>query len=296
MVGGRGVKLGRESGVKDAPLFLALALDGRDRSAATVRIAEAVTLEQLKHHRPELVRTVDEGVFDVERGTLVGARRTYVMDLIVSEKIGVPLPADAHSKAVVAALSADLALLGLDEEADKTRARLAFAAVHLSDHLWPDVGDDGIRALLPEACANVKSLDEARALNWRRIMLDALPFRAQRLLDEEVPERIEVPSGSMIAVDYRPALSEGGAPTLSVRLQELFGLADGPRVARGNVAVVLHLLSPGHKPVQVTRDLRSFWSSTYAQVKSELRARYPRHSWPDDPWTATPTAKARRRT
>ena len=193
------------------------------------------------------------------------------------------------------AIASDLSLLRFNDEVTGLRARLVFAARQLPEATWPDASDAGIRALLPDVCVGVKSVDEANKLDWKGALLNQLAFKERKLLDDEVPERIGVPSGSLIAVDYVPAIADGGAPVLAVRLQELFGLADTPTVARGRVPLVLHLLSPGHKPVQVTRDLRSFWTNTYPEVRKEMRPRYPRHSWPDDPWTATPTSRAKRR-
>jgi ATP-dependent helicase HrpB len=108
-------------------------------------------------------------------------------------------------------------------------------------------------------------------------------------LDREAPEFLEVPSGSRIRLDY-----ENDPPKLSVRLQEVFGWLETPRIGKGRVPVLMELLSPGFKPIQVTRDLRSFWSTAYFEVKKELKARYPKHSWPEDPLVAKPVAKGRR--
>jgi ATP-dependent helicase HrpB len=105
------------------------------------------------------------------------------------------------------------------------------------------------------------------------------------------PETLEVPSGSRIRLVYEP----GRPPVLAARIQELFGLAETPRVARGRVGVLLHLLAPNYRPQQVTDDLRSFWNDTYHRVRAELRRRYPRHAWPEDPWNATPERRPRRR-
>ncbi|MFM9028010.1 MAG: ATP-dependent helicase C-terminal domain-containing protein [Bacteroidota bacterium] len=105
----------------------------------------------------------------------------------------------------------------------------------------------------------------------------------QQILDERLPEKIEVPSGSLIRVRYD---QEGNTPVLAVRLQELFGLKESPTLDRGRRNVILHLLSPGYKPVQVTQDLRNFWEKTYHEVRKELKIRYPKHAWPEDPWSA----------
>jgi ATP-dependent helicase HrpB len=118
-----------------------------------------------------------------------------------------------------------------------------------------------------------------------------LGHRLRRVLDEQAPVAIRVPSGMERRIAYEP----GAPPVLAVKLQELFGLADTPRIAGGRVPLTLHLLSPGGKPVQVTQDLRSFWERTYPEVRRELKGRYPKHPWPDDPWSATPTHRAKPR-
>ncbi|MGH8122596.1 MAG: ATP-dependent helicase C-terminal domain-containing protein, partial [Rudaea sp.] len=116
-------------------------------------------------------------------------------------------------------------------------------------------------------------------------------YAQRRALDECAPESLRVPSGNQRALHYE----SGKPPVLAVKLQELFGLADTPRIAKGRVGVTLHLLSPAQRPIQVTQDLHGFWERTYPEVKRELKGRYPRHPWPDDPWTALPTARAKPR-
>jgi ATP-dependent helicase HrpB len=118
-----------------------------------------------------------------------------------------------------------------------------------------------------------------------------LDYAQRKAVDELAPESITVPSGNTRKLRYEP----GKPPVLAVKLQELFGLADTPRIAGGRIAVTLHLLSPAQRPIQVTQDLRGFWERTYPEVKKELKGRYPRHPWPDDPWNAKPTARAKPR-
>ena len=152
-----------------------------------------------------------------------------------------------------------------------------------------------IRAWLPELCTGRHSLTELERLDWKAEVLARLPWRLRELLDREIPERMTVPSGSKIRIDYAPALQPDGAPVLAARMQELFGMRDTPRIARGRVALMLHLLAPNQRPAQVTRDLKSFWTNTYPEVRKELRARYPKHAWPEDPWTAEARARPGRK-
>ena len=137
------------------------------------------------------------------------------------------------------------------------------------------------------ALASQKTVDEAVASALKALV----PWDRQRDLDRLVPTHIEVPSGSRVAIDY----TNPAEPTLSVRLQEMFGLSDTPRIAGGKVPLTVHLLSPARRPVQVTQDLANFWRSTYAEVKKDLKGRYPKHYWPDDPLIAEPTARAKPR-
>ena len=134
--------------------------------------------------------------------------------------------------------------------------------------------------------------EHLRRLNLADILQDQLSWPQRQQLEQLAPARLTVPSGSRITLAYQP---DGAPPVLAVKLQELFGLAATPTVAGGRVAVLLHLLSPARRPIQVTQDLAGFWRNTYPEVKKELQGRYPKHPWPNDPWTATPTAKAKPR-
>ncbi|NIP81958.1 MAG: ATP-dependent helicase HrpB, partial [Gemmatimonadetes bacterium] len=130
-----------------------------------------------------------------------------------------------------------------------------------------------------------------KRLDLTAILLGLLPRDRRQRLDAWAPDRIEVPSGSKVRIDY----ADPEAPVLAVRLQEVFGLRETPRIAGGRVPLTLHLLSPAHRPVQVTQDLASFWRSTYFEVKKDLKGRYPKHYWPDDPLEAMPTRHVRPR-
>ncbi len=157
---------------------------------------------------------------------------------------------------------------------------------------WPDVSDDTLLATLEDWLApyldGVTRRDHLARVDLRAALHGLLDWNRQRRLDELAPTHLSVPSGSRIAIDYSQA-----APALAVRLQEVFGLAASPRIAGGRIALTLELLSPARRPVQVTRDLASFWARGYAEVRKELKGRYPKHYWPDDPMTAIPTRKVR---
>ena len=162
------------------------------------------------------------------------------------------------------------------------------------DENWPDLSDPALLASLEEWLApfldGVSRRDHLARVDLAAALKALVPWDRTRELDQLVPTHIAVPSGSHVPVDY----ANPAEPTLSVRLQEMFGLSDTPRIAGGKVPLVIHLLSPARRPVQVTRDLASFWATGYRSVKAELKGRYPRHYWPDDPLIAEPTARVRR--
>ncbi|HTW94909.1 MAG TPA: ATP-dependent helicase C-terminal domain-containing protein, partial [Tepidisphaeraceae bacterium] len=156
---------------------------------------------------------------------------------------------------------------------------------------WPLMDAKELGDLLAEACGDKRSVEEVRRRPAVELLRSRLVYPLDRLLDQEAPEFLTVPSGSRIRLAYEM----GRPPVLAVRLQEIFGWTDTPRVAGGRAAVLLHLLGPNFRPVQITDDLGSFWRTAYFEVRKDLRRRYPKHSWPDDPLTAAPQAKGRRR-
>jgi ATP-dependent helicase HrpB len=186
--------------------------------------------------------------------------------------------------------------LGKALDLDSDRVAGFLARVHFLRTACPELGlpafdQAGLIALLPDLCTRKRSFAELRRVNLATFLESRLDYQAANALRTEAPETISVPSASKIRVQY----TEGRAPVLAVRIQEVFGLAETPRIAKGRVPVVLHLLAPNMRPQQVTDDLASFWNSTYALVRKELRRRYPKHSWPEDPWNAQPIRGPRRR-
>lgn len=185
------------------------------------------------------------------------------------------------------------AILPWSDSVARLRERLAF--LHHHDARWPDVSDDALFATLDEWLAptlrSCRDLEALRRADLGSALLERVEWAQRAMLDRLAPTHIVVPSGSRIPVNY----ADPEAPILAVRLQELFGAAETPRVLDGAVPLVVHLLSPAHRPVQVTRDLGGFWRTSYADVRKDLRGRYPRHAWPEDPLTATPTHRAKPR-
>jgi ATP-dependent helicase HrpB len=270
------------------------AVRGTHRGDDLVVLAAAIDLDDVEAVAGPAIEQVEEVAWDSRSGD-VTARRQRRLGAVVL--VDAPL-ADPPRDAAVAALldgvrTEGLGLLPFTPEIEQWRHRVGLLRRVLGDD-WPDVGDGALLSGLDDWLA--PRLTSAR----RRADLARVPLRAalealldwdqRRRLDELAPTHVSVPSGSRIRIDYAVE-----PPVLAVRLQEVFGLTVTPTVAGGRVPLVMHLLSPAGRPVQVTADLAGFWSGAYAQVRSELRGRYPRHAWPDDPLTAPPTRRPARK-
>jgi ATP-dependent helicase HrpB len=290
MVGGRGVVLARESAVVDAELFCCVELDA-GQGEARVRQASAIEREWLD---PRRLVTEAASFLDERSGRVVAVRRTRFVDLVLEEVETGQLTDELAARALAEAAARDLArYLPLAEpETAQLLARLRCLAEWLPELGLPTFQDDELVRLLPDHALGCRSLDDLKRGDLAAFLRGRLTWEQQQALDRDAPERLPVPSGSQIRLTYE----EGRPPILAARIQELFGLAETPRVARGRVPVLLHLLAPNHRPQQVTDDLTSFWNTTYPVVRAELRRRYPRHAWPEDPWNAQAERRPRRKT
>ena len=292
MVGGWGVRLAAESVVRQPEFFLALDARQDERSGkreALVRVASAVDPAWLEEFFPAQVRRERAAVFDEARGRVAGRFRIWYRDLLIRDDEGAAVePAEAAR--VLAAAAGDVVdWFARDEGAASFLARVALLRQWMPEHPWPKFEAAELAEALAEASAGKRSLDELRRVPLTPLLASRLVYPLDRLLEQHAPEALTVPTGNRIRLAY----ATGAAPVLAVRLQEVFGWTDTPRLAGGRVAVLMHLLGPNYRPVQITDDLRSFWSSTYFQVRKDLRTRYPKHAWPEDPLTAKPVAKGR---
>lgn len=274
--------------------FLVIAEMGNQRPDAHIHLAAALTRAEVDEMFGDDVQREDVVEWRATERAIVAVRRERLGAIMLRETaLADPQPL-AIADALLSALTTEQGLsLTWSEGASRVRARLAFLHRHV--HGWPDVGDEVLRTtarewLLPHV-VGMRRREEVEALDLSALLLSRLSWRQRAELDELAPTHLEVPSGSHIRIDY----SDPGAPVLAVRIQELFGLATTPRIAGGAVPLTLHLLSPAYRPVQITRDLAGFWRNSYFEVRRELRGRYPKHAWPDDPMRAQPTRRARPR-
>jgi len=289
MAGGKGVRLARESGVTEAELFVCVDVDDR-AGEALVRLASAVEREWLD---PARMRAELETSFDAERRRVVARKRLVYEGLVLDESEAPATELAEVARVLAAAARADLArALGLERpEVAAFLARVRSLREWRPDLGLPAFGEDELAALLPRLVPGCRSFDDLARAPLLDVLRATLGHERLRAVEELAPERLAVPSGSRIRLTYEA----GRPPVLAARIQELFGLRATPRVAGGRVPVLVHLLAPSGRPQQVTADLESFWRSTYPLVRKELRARYPKHAWPEDPWTAQAERRPGRR-
>ena len=247
----------------------------------------------------ELVATLDVLDWDEREGVLRAERQRKVGELVLERQALAALDEAARGRALVGLVRRKgLELLPWTSELRQWQARVALLREldlqQQGQSEWPDLSDAALLASLEQwltpFLSKVNRLSHFAGLDLPSILQTLLPWPLPQRLDELAPRALSMPSGSRIAIDYTE-----NPPVLAVRLQELFGLAATPRIAGGRLGLKLHLLSPARRPVQVTQDLASFWANTYLEVKKDLKGRYPKHYWPDDPLIAEPTARAKPR-
>ncbi|HEX4684272.1 MAG TPA: ATP-dependent helicase HrpB [Gemmatimonadaceae bacterium] len=290
---GRGAELVGAQSLSQSPYIVAIELDDR-RPESRVFRAAAVDEAEIRQAFGAQIALEDVVGFDDASASVI-TRRREMLGAITLRDVDLPNPQQA---AVTAAFlegvrKRGIAALPWSEGARHLRQRLAFAAHH--DGAWPDVSDATLSERLEEwlgpAVQGMRRVSDLARIDLGDALLGLLDWRRRGALEDVAPSHLVVPTGSRIGVDY----SDPDAPVLAVRIQEVFGMTESPRLLEGRVPVTLHLLSPAHRPVQVTRDLAGFWRTSYFDVRKDLRGRYPKHEWPEDPLSATPTRRAKPR-
>jgi ATP-dependent helicase HrpB len=260
-----------------------------------ILLAAPISQDEIEARFAEHIASSDEIIFD-RNSLALRARRKKTLHAITLSEAPLALSPSAETARIFAEglIAAGLDKLPWSKSAKQWRDRVMFLR-KAEGESWPDLSDDGLTTTaadwLAPALYGKISLREFSAGDLSEALLALLPWELRARLEREAPTHFEAPTGTMLAIDYE---AEQG-PTIAVRLQELFGLNTHPAIARGKVPLVLELLSPAQRPVQVTRDLPGFWRGSYAAVRSDLRGRYPRHPWPEDPATALPTRRVKPR-
>ena len=293
LANGRGALLAEGDALAQAPYLAVAQLDGAAREAR-VFMAARIRREDLERHFPERIQTRESVSWDAAAGAALARRLRCLGALVLEEALAKSVTPEMLSAALLDAVRQ----IGLDclpwtPNLRNLQARILFLRRELGES-WPDVTDaallSNLDTWLAPYLAGMSRLSHLGELPLADALMGMLDHRQRRQLEEQAPTHVTVPSGSSIRLDY----AEGEVPILRVRLQEMFGLADTPKLAQGRVPVMLHLLSPAQRPVQVTRDLAGFWQRTWPEVKKELKGRYPRHQWPDYPMQAPASRSGRK--
>jgi ATP-dependent helicase HrpB len=293
MANGRAAALEPHDPLAARPYLAVAEVSGR-ASRARILAAAEIGAEEIAAHPALAVEEQDETRFDPASASL-RRRITRRLGAITLAERTLPVVADAAAAAMLAAnlVRTGVSHLPWTKEQARRRARIGFLRA-LGDQSWPDVSDAALAAAggwLALFVVGRVSRGDIAADDLEAALAALVPYDLQRRLEREAPEHFTTPAGSTLPIDYD---AEGG-PALDVRVQELFGLAEHPAVAGGRLPLTLRLLSPAHRPIQVTRDLPGFWRGSWAAVRADMRGRYPRHPWPDDPANAPPTRRAKPR-
>jgi ATP-dependent helicase HrpB len=296
LANGRGAAIDPTSALSRAPYVAVAELTGT-AAQGRILLAAPITQAEIEAHFADQVETVDEISFDRTAMALRARRRKTLHALTLSEAPLALQPSEETARILGDGLiAAGFEQLPWSKPTRQWRDRVMFlrkAEGEGSQNLWPDLSDTALaaqrEAWLTPLLYDKTSLKEISSGELSDALMTLLPRELRTRLDREAPMHFQAPTGSQLAIDYE---AEQG-PTIAVRLQELFGLNIHPSIARGKIPLVLELLSPAHRPVQVTRDLPGFWRGSYASVRSDLRGRYPRHPWPEDPASALPTRRAK---
>lgn len=276
-------------------LIAPLLLQGSASPDARILLALPLDIDALMQTCPELLQQSDTIEWDETQGTLKALRRSRIGQLTVKvQPLAKPSEEELHQAMLNGIRDKGLSVLNWTPEAEQFRLRLQCAANWLPEYDWPAVDEDSLLAtletwLLPHM-SGVHSLRALKALNVGQALRGLLDWSMLQRLDSELPAHYTVPTGSRIAIRYH----EDNPPVLAVRMQEMFGEAKTPTIAQGRVPLVLELLSPAQRPLQVTSDLSAFWQGSYSEVQKEMKGRYPKHVWPDDPANTAPTRRTKK--
>lgn len=276
-------------------LIAPLLLQGSSSPDARILLALPVDIHALIEQCPALAQRSDTVEWDEALGTLKAWRRTCIGQLVIkTQPLAKPSEEELHQAMLNGIRDKGLSVLNWTPEAEQLRLRLHCAAQWLPEEAWPAVDETSLLESLEEwllpQMAGVHSLRALKALDVRQALQNWLPWPLRQKLDSELPTHYTVPTGSRIAIRYH----DENPPALAVRMQEMFGEATTPMIAQGRVPLVLELLSPAQRPLQITRDLGAFWQGSYREVQKEMKGRYPKHVWPDDPANTAPTRRTKK--
>ena len=293
LASGRGAILPSGDHLSSAELLVAAKLDA-GKKQGRIFLAANLSMADLRRDHAQLIQVKKMVSWDGEQGRVAAVEEECLGSLVLSQKKWSGADSEQISQCLLTGISqTGITCLPWQKKSRELQARIQSAHLWQLDK-WPDIADENLLkdlSWLEPYLAKVKSIRELQKLNLADILLARLSWTEQQELDKIAPSHLTVASGSRIKLRYRP----GESPILAVRIQEMFGSAETPTVANGKLPVLIHLLSPAQRPIQVTSDLAAFWRTTYREVKKELAGRYPKHFWPENPLEAQATNRAKRR-
>jgi ATP-dependent helicase HrpB len=290
LASGTGARLAPSTAVRTSPLLVALDVEAGKGADAGIRMATSLDSDDLRRIFPQRISRKRTIQWDQQAGRVTGRSEELFGSLVLSSRQVKPEPAESAAALLTGVrMSGGAATLPWSDGARHFLARVRFLAAFCPDGGWPDVSfpalDANLEQWLAPAAEGVMTIDALAKAELEQAVRRLLSRHQLHQLQQGAPESLPVPSGRRVTLQY----TDDGPPVLAVKLQEMFGCAQTPQVAFGRVPVVVHLLSPAGRPLQVTSDLAGFWDRVYPEVKKEMKGRYPRHPWPDDPWQAPPT-------
>jgi ATP-dependent helicase HrpB len=279
--------------LSQSPFIVAVHMDAGTKGEGTVHIAAALTAELIREECGRRIETVQRVEWDKRENRIMAVLEERLGAVLLSAKLF--SATDAEAGPILGNLiRTNPDMLTFSEKVRQFQGRVSLIAQTFPEESWPDLSTEVLLSApehwLSPYWGGIRTAQALAGLDLLPALRARLTWEQLRRLDERAPTHLTVPSGNRIALDY----TSGSLPVLAVKLQELFGLADTPLTAAGRVKVLLHLLSPARRPVQITQDLKGFWDNGYPQVKKELKGRYPKHPWPDDPWNAVPTSRTKK--
>jgi ATP-dependent helicase HrpB len=293
MANGRGAELPETERLASSQMLVIADLTGRAAQARILAAAE-ISRVDVEEHLPGEIRTEDQSLFD-RASRQVRARRITRLGAIVFEETPLPRPSGEQATKALAEGIRELGIgvLPFSKEATQLRERIGFLYRTIGEP-WPDMSDNALLSRLEEWFApfqsDARGLSDISAGGLSNGLMSLVPHELQRDLSRMAPTHFEAPTGQRHPIQY-----EGDEPLLTIRVQELFGLKQHPAIGGGRLPLVLELTSPAHRPIQTTRDLPGFWAGSWKDVRADMRGRYPRHPWPEDPADALPTTRTKPR-
>ncbi|MCI5212371.1 MAG: hypothetical protein D3910_27130 [Candidatus Electrothrix sp. ATG2] len=296
LVSGRGGILPNHDPLGGSQWLVVPSLDA-GRQNGRIFLAARLEQEEVETLFFDQLAEQDEVVWDSTAHRVRSRSLVRLGPLTIRERpLAAPDPMAAQEALLTGIRELGLRVLNWTPKAQQLQARLLCLREWQSDADWPDLSDPSLLAELEHWLQpylnGLRTIKECAALNLEQILRDRLDYQQQQRLEQDAPTHLQVPSGSRIRLEYRP----GDPPILAVRLQEVFGLEETPTVCQGRIPVLLHLLSPARRPVQITQDLQGFWKNSYFAVRKEMKGRYPKHYWPEEPWAARATSGIKRST